>query len=94
MTKFVGLTLPFSTKQSQSGKLKRKYRIETVDKFVPGGPLTIREQGRLVGTTALPNLAVGDKQIIVCGEDPDVSQKHLSQPETTFSLSRFPSIGN
>lgn len=54
--------------------MKRKYRIETIDKFVPAGSLTIREQGRLIGTTTLPDMAVSDKQIIICGDDPDVSQ--------------------
>lgn len=73
LNKFVGLTLPFTTKQSQIGKMKRKYRVESIDKFVPAGSLTIREQGRLIGTTNLPDLAVGDKQIIICGDDPDVS---------------------
>ena len=77
LNKFVGLTLPFSTKQSQTGKMKRKYRVESIDKFIPAGSLTIREQGRLIGTTNLPNLAVGEKQILTCGQDPDVSASHI-----------------
>jgi hypothetical protein len=53
--------------------LQRKYRIELIDKFLPGGPLTIREQGRLVGVTTLPDMAVGDKHTLNSGQDPDVS---------------------
>lgn len=44
-----------------------------MDKYLPAGPLTIREQDRLVGTTNLPNMAVGDKHTFSAGQDLDVS---------------------
>ncbi|CAF3362778.1 unnamed protein product [Rotaria sp. Silwood2] len=72
ISKCVGLTLPF-TSHTQIRKLQRKYCIESIDKFLPGGPLTIREQGRLVGVTTLPDMAVGDKHTLSSGQDPDVS---------------------
>ncbi|CAF1136514.1 unnamed protein product [Rotaria sordida] len=70
--KYVGLTLSF-TSHTQIRKLQRKYRIESIDKFLPGGPLTIREQGHLVGVTTLPDMSVGDKHTFSCGQDSDVS---------------------
>lgn len=54
-------------------KFERKYCIESTDKFLPSGQLTIREQGRLVGVTTLPDMAIGDKHILSSGQDPDVS---------------------
>lgn len=71
ITKYVGLTLPF-TSHTQIRKLQRKYRIESIDKFLPTGSLTIREQGHLVGVTTLPDMAVGDKHTLSAGQDPDV----------------------
>jgi hypothetical protein len=72
ISKCVALTLPF-TSHTQIRKLQRKYHIESIDKFLPGGPLTIREQGRLVGVTTLPDMAVSDKHSLSSGQDPDVS---------------------
>lgn len=72
VTKCVGLTLPFSS-HTQIRKLQRKYCIVSTDKFLPSGSLTIREQGRLVGVTTLPDMAVGDKHTLSSGQDPDVS---------------------
>ncbi|UJR17218.1 hypothetical protein I4U23_004113 [Adineta vaga] len=72
ISKFVGLSLPFTT-YSQIQKLERKYRIESIDKFLPAGPITIREQGRLVGVISLPDMTVGDKHTLSSGQDSDVS---------------------
>lgn len=72
INKCFGLRLPF-TSHTQIQKLQRKYRIESIDKFLPGGPLTIREQDRLVGVATLPDMAVGDKHSLNAGQDPDVS---------------------
>ncbi len=72
ISKCVGLTLPF-TSHTQIRKLQRKYCIESIDKFLPSGSLTIREQSRLVGVTTLPDMAVGDKHTLTSGQDPDVS---------------------
>lgn len=73
VSKCFGLTLPFSS-HTEIKKLQRKYRIEAVDKFLPGGPLTIRELGKLVGVATLPDMAVGDKHTLNSGQDPDVSK--------------------
>ena len=43
-----------------------------MDKFLPGGPLTIREQGHLVRGATLPDMAVSDKHTLNAGQDPDV----------------------
>ncbi|CAF2099551.1 unnamed protein product [Rotaria magnacalcarata] len=72
VSKYFGLTLPF-TSHTQIRKLQRKYRIESIDKFLPGGLLTIREQDRLVGVITIPDLAIGDKYTLTSGEDPGVS---------------------
>ena len=71
ISKCFGLTLPF-TSHTQIRKLQRKYRIELMDKFLPGGPLTIREQGHLVRGATLPDMAVSDKHTLNAGQDPDV----------------------
>ena len=34
--------------------------------------MTIREQGRLVGVTTLPDMAIGDKHTLTAGQDFDV----------------------
>lgn len=72
ITKYFGLTLSF-TNHTIIRKLQRKYSIESMDRYLPQGPLTIREQDRLVGVTHLPNMAIGDKHIFNAGQDPDVS---------------------
>ncbi|CAF0844880.1 unnamed protein product [Adineta steineri] len=88
INKCVALTLPF-TSHTQIRKLKRKYRIESIDKFLPGGPLTIREQGRLVGLTNLPDMAIGDKYILTSGQDSDVS---LNRQVKLISKERYSAI--
>lgn len=66
--------MPFTTHTSIR-KLQRKYCIESIDKYLPAGSLTIREQDHLVGVTKLPNMAVGDKHTFNAGQDPDVSRR-------------------
>ncbi|CAF1338888.1 unnamed protein product, partial [Didymodactylos carnosus] len=71
LTKYVGLELSFS-ERAQRGKFQRKYRIES-DQFLPRGTVTVREDGRVVGQAHAPDMPIGDKQDLDCGNDPDVS---------------------
>ena len=70
LEKFAGLENYFQD-QTQKGKFQRKYRVSS-DKFLPSGVITIREDGRVVGQTSLPDLSQGEKQDLDCGSDPDV----------------------
>jgi len=71
MEKYAGLELYFQ-ERTQRGKFQRKYRIES-DKFLPKGCVTVREDGRVVGQAQVPDMGIGDKQDLDCGNDPDVS---------------------
>lgn len=74
--------------QKQKGKFQRKYRIQS-DKFLPKGLVTIREDGRVIGQAHLCDLAQGEKQDLLCGDDPDVyfirDVKILSQKRSSSS---------
>lgn len=88
IAKYVGLTLPF-TSHTQIRKLQRRYRIESVDKFLPSGSLTIRELGRLVGMTRLPDMAVGDEHTLNAGQDADVRFFFSLHPHVIMLSFRF-----
>jgi hypothetical protein len=89
LEKYAGLTNYFQ-EQTQKGKFQRKYRVES-DRFLPKGIVTIREEGRVVGQTQLPDISQGEKQDLSCGDDPDVSfnrqVKILSQKRESASYS-------
>ena len=57
-----------------SGKAKRAYRLIS-DRFLSSGNCLIREQDRLVGETALPDLAAKDKHEFTIGQDADITYK-------------------
>ncbi|CAF1304335.1 unnamed protein product [Adineta steineri] len=60
-----GTEIKFNLKNQ--GKATLTYQIHG------DAPLTIREQGRLVALTNLPDMAIGDKYILTSGQDSDVS---------------------
>lgn len=68
--RYAGLQVGFST-QGSSGVMNRFYRLR-VDRPVPGGILTVREDGRIVGQTALRETAAGEVIDFSLGRDPEV----------------------
>ncbi|MFC6617819.1 hypothetical protein [Deinococcus radiophilus] len=68
---YAGLNTSFSG-QSSEGVLSRFYRF-TLDQPLPGGTLTVREQGRLAGQTRLNEIAAGQPTEFSLGRDPDVT---------------------
>ncbi|GHF31039.1 hypothetical protein HNQ07_000641 [Deinococcus metalli] len=68
--RYVGLTTYFNP-GPQEGTLNRSYRLEA-DQRLPAGPLTVREDGRLVGQAQLPDTREGGTIDFTLGDDPDV----------------------
>ncbi|WP_261664172.1 hypothetical protein [Deinococcus sp. Marseille-Q6407] len=68
---YAGLNAGFSA-QSTQGVLNRSYRFRA-DQPLPGGTLTVREQGRLAGQTRLSETAAGQPVNFSLGRDPDLS---------------------
>lgn len=68
--RFVVLNTYFSP-QSSRGALNRTYRL-TADQPLPGGVLTVREEGRVVGQTTLVETEKGEKIEFTLGRDPEV----------------------
>ncbi|WP_309569827.1 DUF4139 domain-containing protein [Deinococcus sp.] len=75
--RYVGLNTYFNT-GTQDGTLNRFYRLEA-DQRLPAGPLTVREDGRLVGQTTLPDTREGGTIDFSLGEDPDVEYTRTIQ---------------
>jgi len=61
----------YFTPASQRGALNRTYRI-TVDQALPGGVMTVREEGRVVGQTLVRESEKGERIEFVLGRDPEV----------------------
>ncbi|KEF34988.1 hypothetical protein RDMS_04105 [Deinococcus sp. RL] len=68
--RYAGLNTYF-TPQNTSGTLSRFYRLKA-DERLPGGLVTVREEGRLVGQTSIPETAAGAQIEFSLGNDPDV----------------------
>lgn len=68
--RYAGLNTYF-TPQNTSGTLSRFYRLKA-DERLPGGTITVREEGRLVGQTSIPETAQGGQIEFSLGNDPDV----------------------
>lgn len=68
--RYAGLNTYFST-QNQDGTLSRFYRLKA-DQNLPGGQLTVREDGRISGQTALLSTAKGSPIEFNLGRDPDM----------------------
>lgn len=68
--RYVGLNTYF-TPQNSSGTLSRFYRLKA-DERLPGGSITVREEGRIAGQTNIPETAKGAQIEFTLGSDPDV----------------------
>ncbi len=68
--RFVGLTFFFNT-QPNTGTMNRFYRFKA-DERLPSGSLTVREDGRIVGQTTIPETGKGANVEFSLGNDPDV----------------------
>ncbi|WP_425147288.1 hypothetical protein [Deinococcus sp.] len=68
--RYASLSSSFSPQDSQ-GTLNRSYRLKA-DQNLPGGPLTVREDGRISGQTSLQETAKGEQVEFTLGRDPDV----------------------
>lgn len=68
---YAALRRPFS-EENDRGVLERGYRL-TADQVLPGGGLTVREEGRLVGQTNIEETAAHKPVEFTLGRDPEVS---------------------
>jgi hypothetical protein len=75
--RYVGLETYFNV-ATQEGTLNRFYRFKA-DQRLPAGPITVREDGRLVGQTGLPETREGGTVDFSLGDDPDVAYTRTVQ---------------
>ncbi|GGL72684.1 hypothetical protein GCM10010840_08540 [Deinococcus aerolatus] len=75
--RYVGLNTFFNV-ATQSGTLDRSYRFKA-DARLPAGPITVREEGRLVGQTRLDETREGGTVEFSLGDDPDVEYTRTVQ---------------
>ncbi|MBZ9749382.1 DUF4139 domain-containing protein [Deinococcus sp. HMF7604] len=68
--RYVGLNTYFGT-ETREGNLNRFYRFKA-DQRLPAGPITVREDGRIVGQTNISETREGGTVDFTLGEDPDV----------------------
>ena len=68
---YASLNRSFS-EQGDKGVLNRYYRFKA-DRPLPGGGLTVREEGRVTGQTRVQETAAGQAVDFALGRDPDVS---------------------
>lgn len=61
----------YFTPQGSRGALNRAYRLKA-DQSLPGGALTVREEGRIVGQTLLRETEKGETTEFSLGRDPEV----------------------
>ena len=76
--RFASLNTYFSTGNS-AGTFNRSYRFRA-DQNLPGGQVTVREAGRIVGQVGVPETAKGERVEFSLGRDPDV--RYLRRVET------------
>lgn len=69
--RYAGLNTYFNTGK-QEGTLSRFYRFKA-DERLPAGPITVREDGRIVGQTNISETRKGGEVEFTLGEDPDVA---------------------
>ncbi|WP_425147289.1 hypothetical protein [Deinococcus sp.] len=79
--RYAGLDTYFSVQGSQ-GTLNRSYRLKA-DQNLPGGQLTVREDGRISGQTSLQETAKGEQVEFTLGRDPDVRYVRSVQTVST-----------
>ncbi len=75
--RYVGLNTFFDI-ATQTGTLDRSYRFKA-DARLPAGPITVREEGRLVGQTRLAETREGGTVDFSLGDDPDVEYTRTVQ---------------
>lgn len=75
--RYVGLNTYFNV-ATQSGTLDRSYRFKA-DARLPAGPITVREEGRLVGQTRIDETREGGTVDFSLGDDPDVEYTRTVQ---------------
>jgi len=75
--RYAGLNTYFQPRNT-SGTLSRFYRLKA-DERLPGGPVTVREDGRIVGQTNIPETAKGAEIEFSLGNDPDVRYSRTVQ---------------
>lgn len=75
--RYVGLNTYFNT-GTQEGTLNRSYRFKADDRL-PAGPLTVREEGRIVGQTNISDTRKGGEIEFTLGDDPDVAYTRTVQ---------------
>ncbi|SMB96978.1 DUF4139 domain-containing protein [Deinococcus hopiensis] len=75
--RYAGLSTGFST-QSSEGVMSRNYRLKAGERL-PAGPLTVREDGRVVGQTVISDTAAGAQVGLSLGADPDVRYRRTVQ---------------
>ena len=68
--RYAGLNTYFNTQKSE-GTLGRFYRLKA-DQNLPGGQLTVREDGRISGQTTIQETAKGEEVEFSLGRDPDI----------------------
>lgn len=78
--RYAGLNTYFST-DKREGTLSRFYRL-TADERLPAGPLTVREEGRIMGQTNIGETRKGGEIEFALGEDPDVAYTRTVQTVT------------
>lgn len=69
--RYAGLNTYFST-DKREGTLSRFYRFKADDRL-PAGPVTVREDGRIVGQTNIGETRKGGEVEFNLGDDPDVA---------------------
>ncbi|MFB9083538.1 DUF4139 domain-containing protein [Deinococcus wulumuqiensis] len=75
--RYAGLNTYFGT-DKREGTLSRFYRF-TADDRLPAGPVTVREDGRIVGQTNIAETRKGGEVEFTLGDDPDVAYTRTVQ---------------
>lgn len=75
--RYAGLNTYFST-DKREGTLSRFYRFKADDRL-PAGPITVREDGRIVGQTNIAETRKGGEVEFNLGDDPDVAYTRTVQ---------------
>ncbi len=75
--RYAGLNTYFGTDRRE-GTLSRFYRFKADDRL-PAGPVTVREDGRIVGQTSIGETRKGGEVEFALGDDPDVAYTRTVQ---------------
>ncbi|UWX63469.1 hypothetical protein [Deinococcus rubellus] len=79
--RYASLSTYFNTQKSE-GTLNRSYRLKA-DQNLPGGQLTVREDGRIAGQTTIDETAKGEAIEFSLGRDPDIRYTRSVQTLST-----------